>query len=53
MLQKEAEGKNKEVDVDSSEVASPGRGKEPEPHMVAEPLESMSGIIVAEEEEDV
>jgi len=55
MLQKEAGGKEKEVEVAVSEVASPGRVEEPqaEPHVVAEPLERMSGVIVAEEEEDV
>jgi len=55
MLQKEAEGKEKEVEVAVSEVASPRRVEEPqaEPHVVAEPLERMSGVIVAEEEEDV
>ena len=36
-----------------SGVASPGRVEEPEPHVVAEPLERMSGVIVAEDEEDV
>ena len=53
MLQKEAEKGKKEVEVVISEVASPGRVEEPEPHRVAEPLERMSGIAVAEDEEDV
>jgi len=37
----------------SSEVASPGRVEKPEPQVVAEPLERMSCVIVAEGEEDV
>jgi len=53
MLQKEAEKGKKEVEVAVSEVASPRRVEEPEPQMVAEPLEKMSRVIVAEEEEDV
>jgi len=39
--------------VESSDVASPGRGEEPELQVVAEPLERMSDVIVAENEEDV
>jgi len=38
---------------DCSEVASPVRGQEPEPPVVAEPEVRMSGTIVAEGEEDV
>jgi len=53
MLQKEREKGKKEVEVAGSELASPGRVEEPEPHVVAEPLDKMSGIIVAEDEEDV
>ena len=53
MLQKEGEKGKKEVEVAVSEVASPERVKEPEPRMVAEPLEKMSGVIVADGEEDV
>ena len=53
MLQKEEEKGKKEVEVAVSEVASPGRVEEPEPHMVAEPLERISGVIVVEDEEDV
>jgi len=53
MLQGEAEKGKEEVEVAVSEMASPGRVEEPEPHMVAEPLERMSSVIVAEEEEDV
>jgi len=53
MLQKEADKGKKEVEVAVSEVASPGRVKEPESHVVGEPLERMSGVIVAEEDEDV
>jgi len=52
-LQKEADGRKKEEEAVSSEVASPDRVEEPEPQVVAEPLERMSGMIVAEEEEDV
>jgi len=53
LLQKEAEKGKKEVEVVVSEVASPGRVEEPEPRLVAEPLGRMSGVIVAEGEEDV
>jgi len=53
MLQKEKEKEEKEVEVAISEVAWPGRVDEPEPHLVAEPMERMSGVIVAEGEEDV
>jgi len=53
MLQKEAEKGKKEVEVEMSEVASPGRVEESEPHLVAEPLGKTSRTIVAEEEEDV
>ena len=53
MLQKEAEKGKKEVEVEISEVASPGRVEEPEPHLVAEPLGKTSRTIVVEEEEDV
>jgi len=53
MLQKEVEKGKREVEVAVSEVASPGRVEEPEPHLVAEPLESMSCVIVTEGEEDV
>jgi len=56
VLQKEVEkGKEEvekgkeEVEVAISEVALPGRVEEPEPLVVAEPLESMSGVIVAED----
>jgi len=38
---------------DCSEVASPVRGQEPEPPMVAEPEVRMGGTIVAEGDEDV
>jgi len=48
MLQKKVEGRKKEKEAESSEVASPERGKEPEPQVVAEPLDRMSGSIVAE-----
>jgi len=53
LFQKEADGRKKEEGAESSEVASPERVEEPEPQVVAEPLERMSGVIVAEEEEDV
>jgi len=53
MLQKEAGKGKKEVEEAISEVASPGRVEEPEPHVVAEPLERMSGVIVEDGEEDV
>jgi len=53
VLQKEVEKGRKEGEVAASEVASPGRVEEPESHVVAEPLERMSGLIVAEGEEDV
>jgi len=53
LLQKEAEKGKKEVEEAISEVASPEKVEEPEPRMVAEPLESMSGTIVAKDEEDV
>jgi len=53
MLQKEAGKGKEEVEVAVSEVASPERVEEPEPDMVAEPLERISGVIVVEEEEDV
>jgi len=43
VLQKAAEGRKKEDEAMSSEVASPGRVEEPEPQVVAEPLERMSG----------
>jgi len=39
VLQKEAEGRKKEEVVESSEVASPERVEEPEPQVVAGPLE--------------
>ena len=52
-MQKEADGRKKEEEEVSSEVASPDRVEEPEPQVVAEPLERMSGEIVAEGEEDV
>jgi len=39
--------------VDVSEAASPERVEEPEPRVMAEPLKRMSGVIVAEDEEDV
>jgi len=51
VLKKEVEGRKKEEEAVSSEVASPGRVEEPEPQVVAEPLEPMSGVIVAEEED--
>jgi len=47
-LQKELEKGKKEVEEAVSEVASPRRVEEPKPHVVAEPLERMSGVIVAE-----
>ena len=53
VLQKEVEERKKEEEEVSSEVAAPERVEEPEPQVVAEPLERMSGVIVAEEEEDV
>jgi len=53
LLQKEADGRKKEEEAVSSEVASPDRVEEPEPRVVAELLERMSSVIVAEEEEDV
>ena len=34
-------------------MASPRRGQEPEPHVVAERLERMSGLVVVEAEEEV
>jgi len=49
-LQKEAE---KRGSGEGTEVASPVRVQEPEPQVVAEPEVRMSGIIVAEDEEDV
>jgi len=49
-LQKEAE---KRRDDDGAEVASPVRVQEPEPQVVVEPEVRMSGMIVAEGEEDV
>jgi len=49
VLQKEVEKGKEEVEVAISEVALPGRVEEPEPLVVAEPLESMSGVIVAED----
>jgi len=52
-LQKEVDRLKKEEEVVSSEVASPDRVEEPEPQVVAELLEWMSGVIVVEEEEDV
>jgi len=52
-LQKEADGRKKEEEAESSEVASPDRVEEPEPQVVAEPEERMSGVIVAEDKEDV
>jgi len=52
MLQKEV-GTGMRVEVVISEVASPERGKKPEQQMVAEPLEKISGLIVAKEEEDM
>jgi len=53
LLQKEADGRKKEEEAVISEVASPDRVEEPEPQVVAEPLERMSGVIVAGDEEDV
>ena len=53
MLQKEAEKGKKDVEVVVSGVASPRRGDKPEPHVVAEPVEKMSGMMVAEEKEGV
>jgi len=53
LLQKESGKGKKEVEVEISKVASAGRVEEPEPRLVAEPLEKMSGVIVVEEEEDV
>jgi len=50
---KEADGRKKEAEAVSSEVASPDRVEEPEPQVVAEPLERMRGVIVAEKDEDV
>ena len=45
MLQKEAEGRKKEEEAVSSEVASPRTVEEPEPQVVAEPLQRTSGVI--------
>jgi len=53
LLQKEVDGRKKEEEAGSSEVASPDRVEEPEPQVVAEPEERMSGMRVAESEEDV
>jgi len=53
LLQKEADSRKKEEQEVSSEMASPDRVEEPEPQVVAEPLERMSGEIVVEGEEDV
>jgi len=50
VMGKEAERKRGD---DGAEVASPVRVQEPEPQVVAEPEVRMSGIIVAEGEEDV
>jgi len=47
-LQKEADSRKKEEEAESSEVASPGRVEEPEPQVVAEALERMSGVVVAQ-----
>jgi len=49
VLQKEVEKGKEEVEVAISEVASPGRVEELEPLVVAEPLESMSGVMMAED----
>jgi len=57
VLSKRNHGLQKEVDRrgsgDGAEVASPVRVQEPEPQVVVEPEVRMSGIIVAEEEEDI
>jgi len=50
VMGKEAE---KERGDDGAEVASPVRVQEPEPQVVVEPEVRMSGVIVAEDEEDV
>jgi len=47
------EERKKEEEAESSEVGSPRRGQDSEPQVVAEPLERMSGVIVAEVEEDI
>jgi len=49
-LQKEADKRSL---GDGAEVASPVRVEEPEPQVVVEPEVRMSGVIVAEDEEDV
>jgi len=49
-LSKEADKRRED---DGAEVASPVRVQEPEPQVVAEPEVRMSGVIVAEGEEDV
>ena len=51
-LQKEGEERKKEEEGVFSEVASPGSGQEPELQVVAEPLERLSRVIVAEKGED-
>jgi len=57
VLSKRNHGLQKEVDKrgsgDGAEVASPVRVQEPEPQVVVEPEVRMSGVIVAEGEEDV
>jgi len=57
VLSKRNHALQKEVDKrgsgDGAEVASPVRVQEPEPQVVVEPEVRMSGIIVAEEEEDL
>ena len=53
VLQKEVNGRKKEEEAESSEVASPRRGQECEPQVVAEPLGWTGGMIVEEVEEDV
>jgi len=52
LLQKEAEGRRKEEEAVSSEVVSLERVEEPEPQVVAEPVEWMSAEIVARNEGD-
>jgi len=57
VLSKRNHALQKEVDKrgcgDGDEVASPVRVQEPEPRVVVEPELRMSGVIVAEDEEDV
>jgi len=53
LLQKKVDGRKEEKEAGCPEVASPDRVEEPEPQVVAEALERMSGEIVAEDEENM